>query len=214
MKKSPANNVNFLVFIFLLLSLLISSLALASTNKSLAENKVTVVFKNIEEAVTALKIQNQLELKYIKTVLNTHLVPELHAQYFSYKVLGKHIAKMSAETKEAYVTELTAQLINTYSRLLSKYNHETISVGHATLSKSEKIAAVSVSISDKERVSNAVIKLIKTNHDDWLFFDIIIEGVSLADNKHAEVNASINKHGVEETLQRLKAINQKSLISP
>ena len=52
-------------------------------------------------------------------------------------------------------------------------------------------------------------KLIKSNEQAWLFFDIEVEGISLLQTKQAEINASFNKLGVEGTLLHLQKINQK-----
>ena len=51
-------------------------------------------------------------------------MPEVNTQFFSNKVLGKNLTKIPNELKGNFVTELSLQLINSYSQLLSKYNNE------------------------------------------------------------------------------------------
>ena len=62
----------------------------------------------------------------------------MNNQFFSYKVLNKNLPKISKELKGEFVKELTSQLINTYSHLLTKHNDESIYVGRGVLSKSGK----------------------------------------------------------------------------
>lgn len=206
MKKSYDRSVDILVVIFILLSLIISSFALASTEE--AESKVKRVFEQIESSLSSLKSKNE----FTKTNTRTkYFLPEVNSQYFSYKVLNKNLPKISKELKVEFVTELTSQLINTYSHLLTKYNDESISVGRGILSKSGKIAMVNLTIVGKNKSNKAVVKLLKSSDENWKFFDIVVEGISLIDTKQAEINSSINKLGVEATLQHLKEINSRNI---
>ena len=209
MKKSYDRSVDILVVIFILLSLIISSFALASTEE--AESKVKRVFEQIESSLSSLKSKNEFTKTNIRTELTKYFLPEVNSQYFSYKVLSKNLPKISKELKVEFVTELTSQLINTYSHLLTKYNDESISVGRGVLSKSGKIAMVNLTIVGKNKSNKAVVKLLKSSDENWKFFDIVVEGISLIDTKQAEINSSINKLGVEATLQHLKEINSRNI---
>lgn len=209
MKKSYDRSVDILVVIFILLSLIISSFALASTEE--AESKVKRVFEKIESSLSSLKSKNEFTKTNIRTELTKYFLPEVNSQYFSYKVLNKNLPKISKELKVEFVTELTSQLINTYSHLLTKYNDESISVGRGILSKSGKIAMVNLTIVGKNKSNKAVVKLLKSSDGNWKFFDIVVEGISLIDTKQAEINSSINKLGIQATLQQLKEINSRNI---
>ncbi len=208
MKKPYERNVDAYVVIFLLLALLISSLALA--NKHSPEMKVKFVFGQIESSLLALKSKNEFTKVNIKIELTRYLLPEVDTQFFSKKVLNKNLQKVPVELRDEFVTELSMQLINTYSNLLTKYNNEAIEISNATLSKSEKIAMVKLTIVGKNNSNKAVVKLLKSSDENWKFFDIVVEGISLIDSKHAEINASFNKLGAEATLHRIKERNIRS----
>jgi phospholipid transport system substrate-binding protein len=212
MKRSYDRSVDILVIIFILLSLLISSFALASTEE--AESKVKRVFEQIESSLSSLKSKNEFTKTNISTELTKYFLPEVNSQYFSYKVLNKNLPKLSKELKVEFVKALTSQFINTYSHLLTKYNDESISVGRVILSKSGKIAMVNLTIVGKKKSNKAVVKLLKSSDESWKFFDIVVEGISLIDTKQAEINSSINKLGVEATLQHLKEINSRNIPPP
>ena len=211
MKSPYEKNVNIFVIIFILLSILISSLALAETVSP--EEKVTTVFSKIESSLIPLKAANRLTKNNIREILNRYLLPEVNIQYFSNKALNKNLSKISDELKAEFVTELSIQLIDTYSHLLSKYNNEAISVGTSSLSKSGKIAMVNITIVGKNKTNKAVLKLIKLHEETWLFYDIVVEGISLLDTKQKEINASFSRVGAENTLLHIKSINERSQTS-
>jgi phospholipid transport system substrate-binding protein len=73
-----------------------------------------------------------------KGVLTQYLLPEVDVQYFSYKVLNQNLPKISAKLRTEFVTELSNQLINTYSNLLSKYDGESIDIGKVRYLKVSK----------------------------------------------------------------------------
>jgi phospholipid transport system substrate-binding protein len=211
MKKSNSTNINTFIVIFILISFLISSLAMASTVTP--ETKVKVVFQRIESSLSSLKINNEFTKSNIRGVLTQFFLPEVNTQYFSYKVLNKNLPKVPKELKGEFAKELTAQLINTYSNLLSKQSDEVINIGSARLSKDGKISNVNVTITGKNKTNKAVVKLLKSKDDVWQFFDIVIEGISIIDTKQKEINSSFKRLGVEGTLQHLKDINQRSASS-
>lgn len=212
MKKTYERNVDVFVAIFILLSILISSLALAETGTP--EVKVKTVFGKIESSLVSLKSMNAFTQNNIRDALINDLLPEVNTQFFSNKVLSKNLTKIPNELKGEFVTELSAQLINTYSNLLSKYNNESIKTGTSSLSKSGKIAMVNITIVGANKTNKAVVKLLKSKEDTWQFFDIVIEGISLVDAKTKEINSSFNRLGVEGTLSHLKSINNRITISP
>jgi ABC-type transporter MlaC component len=199
------------VVIFIVLSLFISALATGSSDSP--ELKTKIVFGQIESALVSLKNEDKFIKRNIRDVLELHLMPEVNTQFFSNKVLGKNLTKIPNELKGNFVTELSLQLINSYSQLLSKYNNETINIGASSLSKSGKMASVKITIIGKIKTNNAVVKLLKSTDGNWQFFDIVIEGISILDAKQKEINSSIHRLGVEGTLSHLKSVNQKSISS-
>lgn len=207
MKSPYERNINIFVMVFVLLSIMISSLVLAESVSP--EEKVKTVFSQIESSLIPLKAANQLTRNNIREVLNQYLLPEVNTQYFSNKVLNLNLAKVSEELKGEFVTELSIQLIDTYSHLLSKYNNESIQVGTSSFSKSGKLAMVNITIVGKNKTNKAVLKLIKLQ-EEWLFYDIVVEGISLLDTKQKEINSSFSRVGAEDTLLQIKSINQRS----
>lgn len=209
MKTKRAFNTNLLSVVIITMTLLISATVFASEVD--AKVKVKSVFNAIESSLMKLKTTGTLTKANIRDVLSQYLLPEVDRRYFAYKVLNKNMTKVPDELKDAFVSGLTLQLINTYSNLLTAYNNEVIHIGQSALSKSGKIAMVDLTIVGKSKTNKAVVKLMLSNDSNWLFFDIEVEGISLLQTKQAEINASFSKLGVEGTLTHLEKINQKVL---
>lgn len=207
MKTERATFTNLFSVIVITFTLLISAAVFASAND--AKIKVSTVFEQVESSLMALKKTDTLNKANVRSVLVKYLLPEVDARYFTYKVLNKNMSKVPDELREPFIAELSLQLINTYSNLLNKYNNEIINIGQSSLSKTGKLAMVDITIIGKNKTNNAVVKLLKSNEQQWLFFDIEVEGISLLLTKQAEINASINKLGIEGTLLQLQKLNQK-----
>ncbi|GLX79794.1 organic solvent ABC transporter substrate-binding protein [Thalassotalea insulae] len=205
MKRKHTWYLDALVLAFLLLSILIAAGAMA--NELSADNKVKTVFSRIESSLKQLKLAGNFNLHTIKAVLSTELLPEVDTKFFAYKVLAQHLTQLSEQQKVHFEHELSLQLINSYSHLLSKYNNESLSYKQSNVSKSGKLAMVNITIIGINKTNQATVKLRKSASQEWLFFDIVIEGISLLDAKLKEINSSIRQNGIEQTLIKLNELN-------
>jgi len=207
MKTERTKYTNFIAVALIAMALLIPASVFAASDD--AKRKVETIFSQVEASLITLKQTDKLTKANIRAVLTQYLLPEVDTRYFTYKILNKNMAKVPEALRESFVSELSLQLINTYSNLLSKYNNEAINIGHSSLSKSGKLAMVDITIVGKTNTNKAVVKLLQSNAQTWLFFDIEVEGISLLQTKQGEINASFNKLGIEGTLLHLQKINQK-----
>jgi phospholipid transport system substrate-binding protein len=207
MTSKRNNNTNLISVVIFTMALLITATVFASPND--AKVKVKQIFSQVEASLMRLKQTETLTKANIRNVLNQYLLPEVDTRYFTYKILNKNLIKVPEELREPFIAELSLQLINTYSNLLNKYDHEVINIGESTISKSGKMAMVDITIVGSTKTNKAVVKLLQSSTQAWLFFDIEVEGISLLQTKQAEINASFNKLGIEGTLLQLQKINHK-----
>ena len=192
------------------LLMLLIGLTLATTTVNATEVKAAAaaLFNGLEQSIGELYNTNQLTQDNLKALLRIKLIPASDTKYFAYKVLGKHLANMTAEQKLEFIEVLSQNLINSYSSVLVKYKNEKIVLGEPKIQPSGKIADVSVEIMTVNRPVKAVSKwLYNENLSTWQIFDIVIEGISLLQSKQAEINGSISRVGLAGTLEKLKQIN-------
>ncbi|TWX72472.1 phospholipid-binding protein MlaC [Colwellia sp. C1TZA3] len=207
MTTKRTSHTNLIIVVIITMVLLITATVFASPDD--AKAKVKQIFSQVEVSLIKLKQTQTLTNANIREVLNQYLLPEVDTRYFTYKILNKNLTKVPEELREFFIVELSLQLINTYSNLLNKYDNEVINIGQSTVSKSGKMAMVDITIVGSTKTNKAVVKLLQSNSQAWLFFDIEIEGISLLQTKQAEINASFNKLGIEGTLLHLQKINHK-----
>ncbi|MBA6296288.1 phospholipid-binding protein MlaC [Colwellia sp. MB02u-9] len=207
MTSKRTYNTNLISVVIFTMALLITATVFASPDD--AKAKVKQIFSQVEASLIKLKQTETLTKTNIKDVLNKYLLPEVDTRYFTYKILNKNFTKVPEELREPFIAELSLQLINTYSNLLNKYDNEVINIGESTISKSGKMAMVDITIVGSTKTNKAVVKLLQSSTQAWLFFDIEVEGISLLQTKQAEINASFNKLGIEGTLLQLQKINHK-----
>jgi len=200
-------NTNLISVVIFTIALLITATVFASPDD--AKAKVKQIFSQVEASLIKLKQTETLTKANIKDVLNKYLLPEVDTRYFTYKIFNKNLTKVPEELREPFIAELSLQLINTYSNLLNKYDNEEINIGESTISKSGKMAMVDITIVGSTKTNKAVVKLLQSSTQAWLFFDIEVEGISLLQTKQAEINASFNRLGIEGTLLQLQKINHK-----
>ena len=193
----------------ILLAALMTPLTKASSIDSPSQN-IELAFGVIEQEISKLKSHDEFTKNKIKSLLNQYLLPEINTRYFALKSLGQHAKSLPEDIKLAFVSELQIQLISSYANLLSQHSDEKIVFGNTSLSKSGKFSQVALTIENKGKNNNAVVKLVKNAEGDWKIFDIVIQGISLLQTKQAEMNASINKIGIDATLEKLKLINAKT----
>jgi len=209
MTSKCTNNTNLISVVIFTMALLITATVFASPDDPKA--KVKQIFSQVEASLIKLKQTETLTKANIREVLNKYLLPEVDTRYFTYKILNKNLIKVPEELREPFIAELSLQLINTYSNLLNKYDNEVINIGESTISKSGKMAMVDITIVGSTKTNKAVVKLLQSSTQAWLFFDIEVEGISLLLTKQAEINASFNKLGIKATLLQLQKINHKTV---
>lgn len=176
--------------------------ALASTEPAA---KVQVVFEKITTELKRFDSQGQLQRDNTLIVLEQFLKPEIEEKYFAYKVLALQLKKLSAEQKTQMIELLLKMLMNNYAGLLEKYDNERIVIGETEFGNKLKTAEVSFVIKRVQQDIKAKVKLIKDPNEQWKFYDIEVEGISLVTSKQAEINASFSSLGIEGTIAKLKS---------
>ena len=168
------------------------------------------LFKTVEVELTSLKQQNNLTVKSIKQLVEAELLVNIDKKFFAYKVLGKHLAKLTPEQKADFVTVLKDGLVANYVNSLVNYNNEKIVIVSATMANSNKIASVSMKLVGKTKTTQLITKWrFSEDQEKWLMYDFVIEGISLLQSKQQELAKVLATSGPEATLELLKSKNNQ-----
>jgi phospholipid transport system substrate-binding protein len=116
--------------------------------------------------------------------------------------LARHWAARTDEEKKEFVRLFGDLLERTYMSKVEGYSGEKV------LYEAEKAdgeyATVSVKIVTKKNVDIPVMYRLKKGGDDWLVYDISIEGVSLVNNYRTQFNSIITQSSYENLIKKLK----------
>lgn len=195
------------LLVFMALSFMLPGSVLANEVGEVAQQ----TFNKIQSQLTELKHQNKLTLESIKQLVQQQLLDEIDEKYFAYKVLGKHLSKLTAEQKNEFVIVLTQSLISNFANSLVGYNNEVVKLVSVTMAPSNKSASVLIKLIGQQKTTQLSSKWrFSESKQKWLMYDVVIEGVSLLQSKQQELAKPLAVSGVEATLALIKSKNTRT----
>jgi phospholipid transport system substrate-binding protein len=117
--------------------------------------------------------------------------------------LARHWAQRSAAEKQEFVHFYSDLLERTYMDKIENYSGEK--VYYTGESVDGDYAVVSVKIATAKDVEIPVEYRLLKKENNWLIYDVSIEGVSLVNNYRVQFNEIITRFSYKELVERLKA---------
>lgn len=164
------------------------------------------LFNKVEAELIDLKQKNKLTVQSTKQLVEQHLLVNIDEKFFAYKVLGKHLVKLTPEQKAEFVIVLKDTLVANYAGSLVNYNNERIVVAASNLTNSNKGASVIMKLVGENKTTQLTTKWrFSDEQDKWLMYDFVIEGISLLQSKQKELAKVLTTSGPQATLDLLKS---------
>ena len=116
--------------------------------------------------------------------------------------LATHWAKRTAEERKEFIRLFADLLERTYMKKVEDYSGEKVLYGEET--KDGDHARVKIRIVTKKNKDIPVEYRFKKEGNDWLIYDVSIEGVSLVNNYRTQFNSIILQSSYENLVKRLK----------
>lgn len=120
----------------------------------------------------------------------------------SRRTLGKNWKKLTNDQKKEFIGLYRQVLENAYMNKIMSYTDEKVVFVKETM-LSDKKAEVATTIVTKSAEVPIHYRLINKN-EQWLVYDVIIEGVSLVKNYRSQFRSILAKKSVEELLDMLR----------
>lgn len=120
----------------------------------------------------------------------------------SRRTLGRHWRKMTVEEKKAFIPLFGQLLEKTYLSRVGEYSGEKVSYEDEQVDG--KYGVVSVKIISEKHGEIGVKYRLWNNKDDWMIYDISIEGVSLVNNYRSQFNTILMKSSPNELIKKLE----------
>lgn len=152
----------------------------------------------------------KLELKHNRTAVHamvrTILIPHVDMQTLSHAVLRSYWGKASQVQREEFMQRFTSILVNTYASALAAYNNETVVFmpvrgGY----HSRTMVRVDSRIIRKGANAIPVSYRLRWVGSRWKVYDLIVDGVSLAQSYRSQFASILDGQGGMDTLLRTMA---------
>jgi phospholipid transport system substrate-binding protein len=120
----------------------------------------------------------------------------------SRRALGRHWRKRTKEEKEAFTTVFSKLLEGAYLQKVANYSGEKVRYEDEHIDG--KYGAVTAKIITNKNEEISVEYRLKKKTEDWLVYDVSIEGVSLVNNYRTQFNNILRKSSFDDLMKRLE----------
>lgn len=152
--------------------------------------------------VTSPKYKNDRETRRAK--MKGVIYPKFNFVEMGIRSLGKKTWKsISPAERKAFVDVFGKLLENSYASKLESYSNEKINYNDEILKG--KFAMVKTEVVRDAGMLQIDYKLIKNKEDQWLIYDIIIEGVSMIKNYRSQFAKIIHNDSFSALMEKLSA---------
>ena len=144
----------------------------------------------------------------MRDIVEEELMPAIDYRYASYRILGKHLKKISKGQRADFVEAMRHYLVRTYSIALAKYKNQQVIFEPEKPTKGKRIIGIKTQIIEQGAPTINIVFQMRQNKKtkQWKAFDITIEGISLLTTKQAELNKKIAKQGIDHVTLELAAL--------
>jgi len=196
------------------LILTFATISMTAVQATPQEESPYEVLENVGNQLFSRIASNQQEIKkfpaFMRVIIEEELMPSIDYKYAAYKILGKHLSKISKEQRAAFVQSMRHYLIRTYATALTQYKNQQVIFEPTRPTKGKRIVSVNTKIIDGNRPDIDIVFKMRQNKKtkQWKAFDMVVEGISLLSSKKAELSSRIAKQGIEQVTLELAAVSK------
>lgn len=199
-----------LLFIFCM-SLVIFGM-MAGGQEAFASDNPTAMLKGVTERVMKVLKENRDELQKnqnrIYGIVNQYIVPHVDFAEMGRWVVGRNAwNKASPAQQQNFVKEFSGMVVRSYAKSLLAFTDQTIEFLPSRSAGSQGRTQVSSVIKGGPRGDIHIdYRLIQTANG-WKVYDIVIEGVSLAQGYHAQFSEKLKSGGIDAVVHSMQQHN-------
>lgn len=125
--------------------------------------------------------------------------------FFDWRELSRRAAaegwsKFAPKQQDEFIAAFSELLQKTYIRKLEKYNNEKVNYQGEQIEGNQAFLKTQVTMKDKTIPINYVM----IKHDQWMVYDVVVEGVSLVKNYRTQFAKILSKDSPDALIQRIK----------
>lgn len=139
-------------------------------------------------------------------IIDRIVLPHFDTDYASLLVLGRHAREATPAQRVAFAHAFYDALTHRYAEGLVAYTRGAVKVlpSQGPLDQRRTIVRTQVLLSSGKSLS-VDYAFRKTASGDWKAYDVIIEGISYITNYRNQVDAEIQKEGIDGLIKRLQS---------
>ncbi len=166
----------------------------------------------IRESTTELYLlvdENRAEYErepaLLQQKLREILGPRMDHLYSARLVLGRHSRQLEREQVEAFSDALTEVLLRRYaSGLLEFRSPDQVEVLPLAGDNTDRMTRVRTRIELESGNRAPVDYILRRRDNQWLVFDVIVEGISYVSTLRNQINEEIRRDGFDSMMERLQ----------
>lgn len=181
------------------------SQAEANTPDSLIKDTSQRVLQALEEQKEQLKADPNHVYKLVDEIILPHIDFEKMAKL----ALGKNWRKANAEQQKAFTAAFRQLLVRTYSKSLSEYSGQTVKYLPFRSQPGDTDATVKTEIDQQSGFPIPVEYSLFIKNNEWLVYDIKIDGLSLVTNYRGSFAKEVREKGISGLIKQLEDKNKQ-----
>jgi phospholipid transport system substrate-binding protein len=180
-----------------------------------AQTPTQIVQSIADHLATAIE-GHRAELKQNRdkliSVIDEVFLPHFDIDYASILVLGRHAREATPAQRERFAKAFYNSITHRYAEGLLNYTRGRVKVlpFNGDLNDKRTVVRTQVVLDDGKLLS-IDYAFRKSRSGDWKAYDVIIEGISYVTNYRNQVDAQINKSGVDALINSLETQGDKVL---
>ncbi len=144
----------------------------------------------------------------IKAFADTYVLPYVDTAKMARYVMGKHWRTAKNPQKEAFTQAFSDMLIRSYSRNLLKLKINDVTVKPAREVKKGVVTVASEVVQADGTKTDVVYRAyLNRKTQQWMLYDISIEGISMLLNYRKSYGSEISKKGLDQVVSEMKSKN-------
>ena len=158
----------------------------------------------ISDLVSKYKDRFESDEAFLRSKMNSVVMPKLDVKLMSKIVLGKKIwTNMPEDQQESFVEAFKYRMTSTYMKSITAFDGEKVEFLPYEPGKRDNIAYVKSKYIIPGGNIAVDYRLIRTD-SGWKVYDIIFDGISLMKNYRVDFREHVSTKGVESLISSLK----------
>ncbi|WIG56389.1 MAG: Phospholipid ABC transporter shuttle protein MlaC [Rhodanobacteraceae bacterium] len=193
----------------LLLVAMLFGAACAAPAFAAADQSPQQIVQSIADQLGTAIQGHQAELRQnpnaVIKIIDDVVLPHFDTDYASLLVLGRHAREATPAQRVAFARAFYNALTHRYAEGLVAYTRGSVKVlpAQGPLDQRRTIVRTQVLLTSGKSLS-VDYAFRKTASGDWKAYDVIIEGISYITNYRNQVDAEIQKEGIDGLIKRLQ----------